>query len=84
MAVPTSARSTCEEFQTIADACICTITPDPFRAVGLWYDDFEQVTDEKVCELLEQSSQAREVMDAESPPTFPEEALERPSRDAEG
>jgi predicted phosphoribosyltransferase len=52
VAVPTAAPSTCEEFQTIADACICTITPEPFRAVGLWYENFDQISDEEVCHLL--------------------------------
>ena len=52
VAVPTAARSTCDEFQDIADACICTITPEPFRAVGLWYENFEQVSDEEVCDRL--------------------------------
>ena len=52
VAVPTAAPSTCEEFQTIADACVCTITPEPFRAVGLWYENFDQISDEEVCHLL--------------------------------
>ncbi|MFO0911226.1 MAG: phosphoribosyltransferase [Isosphaeraceae bacterium] len=51
-AVPTSAASTCAEIRALADACICTQTPEPFHAVGLWYDDFGQTTDEEVCELL--------------------------------
>jgi len=52
VAVPTAAPSTCEEFQTIAEACVCTITPEPFRAVGLWYENFDQISDEEVCHLL--------------------------------
>lgn len=60
VAVPTAAPSTCEEFQTIADACICTITPEPFRAVGLWYQDFEQISDQEVCDLLARSTPDRE------------------------
>lgn len=52
VAVPTAARSTCEEFRALADDCVCTITPEPFQAVGLWYDDFEQISDDQVCELL--------------------------------
>lgn len=55
VAVPTAARATCEEIQTIADDCICTITPEPFRAVGLWYQDFDQIGDEEVCDLLARS-----------------------------
>jgi predicted phosphoribosyltransferase len=58
VAVPTAAPSTCREFQKIADACICTITPEPFRAVGLWYENFMQVSDQKVCELMEQAAEA--------------------------
>lgn len=56
VAVPTAAPSTCEEFQTIADACVCTITPEPFRAVGLWYENFDQISDEEVCHLLFRAS----------------------------
>jgi predicted phosphoribosyltransferase len=56
VAVPTAAPSTCEEFQTIADECICTITPEPFRAVGLWYENFEQTSDQEVIDLLAQST----------------------------
>lgn len=52
VAVPTAAPSTCDEFQDIADECICIITPEPFRAVGLWYENFEQVNDEEVCDRL--------------------------------
>jgi predicted phosphoribosyltransferase len=79
VAVPTSARSTCDEFQTIADACICSITPEPFQAVGLWYDDFAQVSDAEVCELL--ANQAMDVVS--SVPPIPEAALEGPSLEPE-
>ena len=66
VAVPTAAPSTCEEFQTIADACVCTITPEPFRAVGLWYEDFSQVDDQEVCQLL-----ARSLLDRGGGETLP-------------
>jgi predicted phosphoribosyltransferase len=52
VAVPTAAPSTLEEFQGVADACVASITPEPFRAVGLWYENFEQISDEEVCDLL--------------------------------
>lgn len=52
VAVPTAAPSTCRDFEQLADACICSITPEPFRAVGLWYDNFDQISDEEVCALL--------------------------------
>jgi predicted phosphoribosyltransferase len=56
VAVPTAAPSTCHEFERIADACVCSITPEPFRAVGLWYENFDQISDEEVCALLEEAA----------------------------
>ena len=56
VAVPTAAPQTCAEFRKLADDCVCVITPDPFYAVGLWYNDFSQTTDEEVCELLERAA----------------------------
>jgi predicted phosphoribosyltransferase len=60
VAVPTASPAVCEEFGKIADACVCNITPEPFRAVGLWYDDFEQVSDDEVCRLLSRPDGAAE------------------------
>lgn len=56
VAVPTAAPQSCAEFRKLADDCVCVITPDPFYAVGLWYNDFSQTTDEEVCELLERAA----------------------------
>ena len=53
VAVPVAARETCEAFQDEVDAVVCAITPEPFYAVGMWYRDFSQTTDEEVHELLE-------------------------------
>ena len=55
VAVPTAAPETCEQFKREADEAICAITPEPFYAVGLWYEDFSQTTDEDVRELLAQA-----------------------------
>lgn len=55
VAVPVGARDSCAALRRQADAVICAATPEPFRAVGLWYDEFAQVTDEEVCALLEQA-----------------------------
>jgi predicted phosphoribosyltransferase len=44
----------------LADECICAIAPDDFRAVGNWYENFEQTDDDEVCELLARAAQ-REV-----------------------
>lgn len=56
VAVPTAAPSTCEELRHEADDCICEITPDPFCAVGLCYEDFSQTTDDEVRELLRRAA----------------------------
>ena len=55
VAVPVAAPETCDAFRDIADDIVCAVTPEPFRAVGLWYDDFSQTTDEEVHELLAQA-----------------------------
>lgn len=55
VAVPVAAPATCDAFRDIADDIVCAVTPEPFRAVGLWYDDFSQTTDEEVHELLVQA-----------------------------
>jgi predicted phosphoribosyltransferase len=58
--VPVGAPETCEEFQSEADEVICAITPEPFYAVGQWYDDFTQTSDEEVHELLERAAREHE------------------------
>lgn len=55
VAVPVAAPETCEEFRRdpVVDEIECARTPHPFQAVGMWYDDFRQVTDAEVQALLE-------------------------------
>lgn len=55
VAVPVAARSTCAEMQEEADGMVCLYTPLQFQAVGQWYQDFSQTTDEEVRELLERA-----------------------------
>jgi putative phosphoribosyl transferase len=52
VAVPVASAETCKQFEAVVDEIVCGATPRPFRAVGLWYDDFSQTTDEEVRELL--------------------------------
>jgi predicted phosphoribosyltransferase len=52
VAVPTAAPETCHEIGRLVDDMVCAMTPEPFYAVGLWYDDFGQTTDEEVHDLL--------------------------------
>jgi putative phosphoribosyl transferase len=56
VAVPVAAAETCQEFEDIVDEIVCEVTPQPFRAVGLWYEDFTQTSDDEVRELLAQSA----------------------------
>jgi putative phosphoribosyl transferase len=53
VAVPVGASDTCEELRAGADEVICAREPEPFYAVGLWYSDFSQISDEEVRRLLE-------------------------------
>ena len=52
VAVPVAAPSTHAEFQTEMEKMVCVHTPQPFHAVGLWYETFSQTTDEEIKELL--------------------------------
>jgi len=55
-AAPVCSAATCAELESDVDVwCICAMAPEPFYAVGLWYEDFNQTTDEEVQSLLELS-----------------------------
>jgi predicted phosphoribosyltransferase len=58
VAVPVAAAPTCEQLREMADEVVCSATPEPFRAVGLWYQNFEQTSDAEVRALLESASAA--------------------------
>ena len=61
VAVPVGAEETCARLRETADEVVCAATPEPFRAVGLWYDRFDQTTDEEVMALLKVGSVKSEV-----------------------
>jgi putative phosphoribosyl transferase len=52
VAVPTAPRETCAVLRNLADQVVCLTTPDPFTAVGLWYEDFTPVSDNDVQSVL--------------------------------
>jgi len=56
VAVPIAAEEICTELRAQADEVVCAVTPEPFYAVGLWYADFTQVTDQEVRDLLTQAA----------------------------
>lgn len=59
VAVPVAAAETCDDFRDVVDEVVCDVTPRPFHAVGLWYENFSQTSDDEVRELLERA-EARE------------------------
>ena len=50
--VPVAAPRTCAGLESVADCVVCVRTPEPFHAVGLYYHDFEQTTDDEVRRYL--------------------------------
>jgi putative phosphoribosyl transferase len=58
VAVPVAPPETCAELESEADAVVCARTPQPFRAVGRWYEDFTQTTDDEVRALVAEAQAA--------------------------
>jgi predicted phosphoribosyltransferase len=51
-AAPVGPRDTCERLRAVADQVVCLTTPEPFEAVGAWYEEFPQTTDDEIMRLL--------------------------------
>jgi predicted phosphoribosyltransferase len=66
VAVPVGSPDTCREFAGIADEIVCARRPEHFAAVGQWYDDFRQTTDEEVRELLQTAASERPASEHEA------------------
>jgi predicted phosphoribosyltransferase len=58
VAIPVGPPSTIEELKKMADTVVCLLTPEDFQAIGQFYDDFSQTTDEEVIALLKQNRQS--------------------------
>ncbi|HVE98850.1 MAG TPA: phosphoribosyltransferase family protein [Mycobacteriales bacterium] len=56
LAAPTCAPESAAHLRAIADVVLCVVEPDDFRAVGAWYDRFDQTSDAEVRDLLERSA----------------------------
>ncbi len=56
VAVPVASADACEEFQSHVDEVVWAFTPEPFYAVGVWYQDFSQTSDAEVRALLERAA----------------------------
>ena len=55
VAVPVASRATCDQLREEGNDVVCTTTPEPFFAVGQWYKDFDQTSDEEVRDLLDRA-----------------------------
>ncbi len=56
VAVPVAPPETCQQLSGEVDEAVCLLQPDPFYAVGLWYEHFGQTSDQEVCDLLERAA----------------------------
>jgi putative phosphoribosyl transferase len=56
VAVPLAAVPTYHEFRNEVDEIVCLATPDPFLSVGYWYEDFSNMTDDEIRDLLERAA----------------------------
>lgn len=59
VAVPVAAPDTCAAMKDEVDEIVYALTPEPFRAVGIWYADFSETTDEEVRDLLSRHDQSK-------------------------
>ena len=57
VAVPIAAAESCEQFAQRVDRMVCLETPNPFFGVGLWYENFTQVRDDEVRNLLTRAAE---------------------------
>ena len=78
VAVPVGAEETCAAFRVEADEAICARMPEPFMAVGMWYDDFSQTTDDEVRELLANSPEPANESEGLQPPRAPTGSIHEP------
>ncbi len=59
VAVPVAAPRTCASLAQEVDRVVCAFTPEPFHAVGLYYENFDQIGDDEVRRLLAQAAAIR-------------------------
>lgn len=57
VAVPVAPPEICAEMESLVDEVVCLASEEPFGAVGVWYENFDQTTDDQVAHLLERASE---------------------------
>ncbi len=68
LAVPVAPASTCRRLREQVDELVCVHMPELFYAIGQFYEDFSQVADEEVVELLRRAAQERAASHKQEPP----------------
>lgn len=81
VAVPVGAPDTCRRLSSLADELVAVATPEPFSAVGQWYDDFNQTSDQEVVSLLSAPGPATP---AGGPPADPVDVVRRHAQPLSG
>jgi putative phosphoribosyl transferase len=79
-AVPVAEAQTCDDFRSVADEVVCAVTPEPFIAVGAWYLNFSQTSDEEVQACLERARLERKERlshASSTQPDFPQRSQKR-------
>jgi predicted phosphoribosyltransferase len=61
VAVPVAPPDTCAALRERADDVVCLLTPEPVSGVGVWYDNFAQLSDDGVCTLLKRAAERKQV-----------------------
>jgi erythromycin esterase-like protein/predicted phosphoribosyltransferase len=82
VAVPVGARDTCQRVGRMADQVVCVSMPEPFEAVGLWYEDFSPTTDGEVKRLLAETGRVPGTPPA--PPANPAAVVRQRARPLRG
>jgi putative phosphoribosyl transferase len=59
VAVPVAPPSTCNQLQAEVDDVICVLAPEELYAIGVWYENFSQTTDDEVCDRLARANQGQ-------------------------
>ncbi|MFL5760956.1 MAG: erythromycin esterase family protein [Thermomicrobiales bacterium] len=78
-AVPVGSPAVCEALGDVVDDIVCGTTPEPFYAVGLWYDEFGQTSDEEVQSLLAKAQERELGASSSSDPTATSRSASVPS-----
>lgn len=81
-AVPVGSAVVCDSLRDVVDEVVCAETPEPFFAVGIWYDDFGPTSDAEVQDALRAAANRHDAAMPADPPPAGEQAPPAPEVDA--